>query len=355
MTYNSPDISSLQKSKEDLENKITETQGIGLPSTKDVAKTLWTNLIQPKLLTQRQICKKMLIMSGQFYIPPMSEEHAQLCVYGKLYYKDGKLYDNDKIVPACVAQPGDEDYMPPFDDNHPMIKKVKDMIKKFKDDLIQLGIKLGEFLFLLPVATLNITLALSSLVSSAVILPFGAGLPTALSAVQTMIQTLKQLQSKTAEILPLLAIVDVIALILPKEAQAAIAQLNLIIGLFLGVVTALLTILSLLDKVMLLFKKSKDKSDSQKIKIETKADPPSVKINEQTKLTATATGGNWDFTYQWTDSSGKVVGNSDEITITPKIPAFIITKVTPLTMEYTCKVTDSTNSSAYSIVKITRI
>lgn len=354
MVYNSPDVSSLQKSKDDLQSKITKLQGTGLPSTKDVAQTLWTNLIEPKLLTQRQISKKMLMMAGQTYVPPMSEEDAQLIVYGKIYYKNGKLYDNDKIDPACVSKPGDEDYMPPFDENHPMWKKIKDMIKKFKDDLIQLGIKLGEFLFMLPAAIVNITLSLTSLVSSAVILPFGAGLPTALSAVQTMIQTLKQLQSKTAEILPLLAIVDVISLLLPKEAQAAVAQLNLIIGIFFGIVTTLTTILGLLDNVTSALKKSKDKSDSQKIKIETKADPPSVKVNEQTKLTATVTGGDWNYTYQWIDSAGNVVGTDSEITITPLLPTTKTPLLQSLIMIYTCTVKDGTNSIASSKVKITR-
>ena len=353
--FNSPNIDVLKKSKNDLQEKINTLQGLGLPPTKDISKTLWINLIQPKLLTERQISKKMLMMSGKSYIPPLSEEDAQLIVYGKIYYKNGKLYDNDKLDPACVAKPGDIDYMPPIDENHPMWKKITDMTKKFKDDLIQLGIKLGEFLFLLPQAIANIALSLISLASSAVILPFGAGLPTALSSVQTMIQTLKQLQAKTAEILPLLAIIDVISLILPKEAQAAVAQLNIIVGLFFVVVETLTVILGLLDKVMSAFKKSKSKSDSQLLTIDVKAQPSSVKVGEPTKLLASAMGGDWNYTYQWSDINGNVVGTESEVTITPSLSTFSNPLLPSSSITYTCTIKDGTGTVKVASVKVSRI
>jgi hypothetical protein len=352
--FNSPNVDSLKKSKDDLKDKINSLQGIGLPPTKDVAKTLWTNLIQPKLLTERQISKKMLMMAGKSNIPPMSEEDAQLIVYGKIYYKNGQLYDNDKIDPDCVAKPGDIDYQQPIDENHPMWKKITEIINKFKDDLIQFGIKLGEFLFLLPQAIINITLSLTALASAAVILPFGSGLPTALSSVQTMIQTLKYLQSKTAEILPLLAIIDVISLILPKEAQAAVAQLNIIVGLFFVIVTTLTTILGLLDNVMSVLAKSKNKSDNQPIVIDAKAQPTSIKIGESTKLTASVTGGDWTYTYQWTDNNGNVIGTDNEITITPTLAAFINPKLSSPSITYTCTVKDGKGNVKIANVKVTR-
>jgi len=142
---------------------------------------------------------------------------------------------------------------------------------------------------------------------------------------------------------------------LPKEAQAAVAQLNLIIGIFFGIVTALTTILGLLDNIMSAFKKSKDKSDSQAIILETKADPARIKIGESTKLSASVTGGDWNYTYQWTDSNGNVVGTDKEITITPTLPAYIDPKLPSPTMIFTCTVKDGTNTVQKSDVKITRI
>lgn len=355
--FNSPDVDSIKKTKDDLETKINELQGIGLPGIKDIPKTLWDNLIKPKLLSPRQVTKKFLMMQGQAFDPPLAEEDAQLIVYGKIYYKNGKLYDNDVKDPSCVAKPGDKDYQPPVDKNHPMWKKVEQMIKDLKDGLIQLGIKLGEFLFALPNAIITIAVSLVALVSSAIIFPPGAGIPTALSAVQTMMATIKELQSKTAAILPLLAIVDTIGLLLPKESQAIIAQVNVIFGIIFTIIASLLAIVGLLGKIVSKLGGAKKKMDEQQLKVETKAEPASVKQGESTKLSATATGGGWDFTFEWVDANGSVISNQEEVTVTPNIPTYN-NPLNPITSSttYTCKVKDTTNGTIKeSTVRVSRI
>lgn len=339
---NGPDVSSIQKTKDDLDEKIKSLQEIGLPGVKDVPKTLWKELIEPKLLTPRQVAKKILIIQGQAYPIPITEEDAQLIIYGKIYYKDGKLYDNDKKDPACVAQPGDEDYQPPLDENHPIWKNIKEMVTGLKDKLIQLGIKLGEFLFAIPQAIITIATSLIALVSSAIILPFGAGIPAALTAVMTMLSTIKELQAKTAALLPLIGVVDAIALLLPKEAQAIVAQVNVVYGILLGIITALTEILGLLGKVTGALEKGKKKMDEQKLKLEVKADPSTISNGETTKLSATATGGDWNYTYQWTTGRySSILSKEQEIEVKPT------TSTT-----YDCKVIDGTGTIKTASVNV---
>jgi hypothetical protein len=341
--FNNPvGIDDMKNNKDDLQKKITQLQSIGLPSLKDLGKQIWENMIQPKILSPRQISKKILLMQGQSMNPPLSEEDAQLIVYGKVYYKDGELYDNDNEDPACVSQPTDDDYSPPLDENHPLWEKIKGMFKDIEDGLLQLGIKLGEFILAQPQAIAQIITSLISLASSITIMPFGSGLPTAITAVQTMMATIKTLQQKTAEILPLLGIIDIIGLILPKDAQAVLAQVNIIIGIYLGILTAITAILSLLGGVTDKLQKSKDNMNNQPLKIEPKIENIIVDNQDYIKLSANATGSDWGaqtaFQYEWTDQYLNVItrdpastGDDDGTRTIPK-PASL--------SSYQCKVTD---------------
>lgn len=341
MSFNSPDISSISITKEELEKKIQDLQGKGLPGVKDVPKLLWDNMIEPKLLTQRQIAKKILLIKGQDFNPPLSEEDAQYIVYGKTFYQGGKLVDNDKKFPECVSKKGDADHHEPIDKNHPMWVEIENMFKGLKEKLIQLGIKLGEFILAIPAAIINITTSLVSLVSSAIILPFGAGIPSAISAVQTMLATLKELQAKTAALLPLIGVVDTIALILPKEAQGVIAQINVIYGILLGIITGISAILGLLDKVTSLLGKQKNKMDNQKFKAKAKSNPSQIDKGEEAELSAESTGGDWDFKYEWTDQYGTVISKEANVTVKPTS-----------TTTYYCKITDGQGNIKKSETKI---
>jgi len=353
VNINSPDTTAINTALKDINAKIKSLQEIGLPGIKDAVKAVWTNAIQPKLMTQRQIAKKYLIMQGQSYDPPMAEEDAQRVVYGKLYFKGGKLYDNDLLDPKCIAQPGDEDYHKPMDENHPIWQKIVNMIKDLENSIMQLAIKLGEFTFALPNAIAVIAVSLVALVSSMVILPPGSGVPTAISAVQTMLSTIKELQAKTAVLLPLLAILDTIGLLLPKSAQAVIAQINVIVVMLVTIIAVLNTILGLLGAIVSKVSSSTAAMKAQGLSLTTKADPATVKLGQSSNLTATATGGDWNFTYQWTDPTGTIIGSSSSVTVTPTIPAIVIV-TNPPTATYTCKVTDGTGTSATSTTIVTR-
>lgn len=357
---NPPGLDGMKDKKNELQDKVNQLQQIGLPSVKDLGKQIWDNMIKPKLLTHRQIAKKMLILQGKSMPVPLNEEDAQLIIYGKIYYKDGQLYDNDLEDPSCVSKPTDDDYEPPLDENHPLWQKIVNMLKDIKDGLLQLGIKLGEFIFAQPQAITVIATSLISLVSSLVILPFGSGIPTALTTVQTMINTIKTLQQKTAEILPLLGIIDSIGLILPKEAQSVIAQINIIIGIYMGILTAITAILSLLDSVVNALNSTKNKMESIPLEIEPKAEPSVVALNNTTKLSAGAKGSDWKFTYEWKDINGNIIPkdtNTDDDgtrTVTPIIPIVVTNPPLPSTTKYFVKVTDSKGNIKEGEIVITR-
>ena len=356
---NGPDSSSMLKAKEELKSKITGLQGAGLPGIKDIPKTLFEQTIKPKLLSTRQVAKKMLMMQGQSFNPPFYEEDAQLFIYGKVYYKNGVLFDNDNEDTACISLPDDDDYQPPIDENHPMWQKIVNMVKDLEESLTQLGIKLGEFMVALPAAIVTIAISLVSLVSSAVILPPGSGIPTALTSVQTMIKTIKQLQQKTAELLPLLVVIDTIGLLLPKSAQSVIAHVNVIFGLLLAIITGLTAILGLIGGVSSSVGKSTTKMQSIPLTIAPKADPSSVSQGQSTNLTANASGSDYKFTFEWTDSNGNVIARdpndtSDDDgsrTVTPNITVVKL----PAKTTYTCKVTDGKGTVKTSVITVTRI
>jgi hypothetical protein len=213
MPYNTPDMDTLLKSKDEAIEKITKLQEIGLPGVKDVAKTIWQKIQEQLLLSPRQIAKKMVALAGEKidtgWFPnkgAVTEEDAQLMVYGKIYKKNGKLYDKDYEETAwvyyqgdyddskipCISHPTDRNYLPPLTKDHEMWKKSIKIVKKFKQDLQQIAIHLGEFLIALPNMIATIVISLVSLVSSIIVLPPGAGVPTALTAVQTMLKTLRR-------------------------------------------------------------------------------------------------------------------------------------------------------------------
>jgi hypothetical protein len=350
--FNSPPTQDLKDKKKELKDNVAKLQKIGLPPVSEIGQQLWDNLIKPKLLTERQIEKKIILMQGQSSQIPIDEERAQLIVYGKTYYKDGILFDNDAEDPSCVSQPSDDDYEPPIDENHPLWKKIVGMLDEIKDSLLQLGIKLGEFIVAQPQAIAVMATSIIALVSSVVILPFGSGLPAALTAVQTMMSTIQSLQAKTSEILPLLVIMDYIGLILPKNAQSVISQINVIISIYMGVLAALTVILGILDSIISKLKKAKSDMENIPIKIELKSEPNPIKNKiSGAVLSVEATNGAWEYTYEWTDQNGSIISKDSTLTkdngkrtITPKS-----------TQQYTCKVTDSKGATQEKTFTVTVI
>ena len=104
--------------------------------------------------------------------------------------------------------------------------------------------------------------------------------------------------------------------------------------------------------------------DAIQVKIEVKATPSTIKEKESSTLSVNATGGSWEFSYEWTDFNGSIVERDpnetedDEGTriVTPTIFEVITFRNPTAQATYTCKVKDvNTNVVKTASVVIKRI
>ena len=132
------------------------------PETPDI----WKDLIEPNVMTERQIAKKMLVVSSGMLpavgnipsAPTLDEKTAHLIVYGKLKYKGvGTLSDNelpyDSVKnplgdPTCVYDPENnpEDFKltgvtTPMSGTSMMMLWIKDAKSQVKKSFMQIGLK----------------------------------------------------------------------------------------------------------------------------------------------------------------------------------------------------------------------
>jgi hypothetical protein len=346
--FNSPDTQKANEIAQNLKNQIDLLQQIGLPGVKDIPKLLWKR-IQAMILTDHQIAKKILMISGSAYKPSISEERAQFMVYGKVYYKNGRLFDNDRQDPNCLATPGAKNnreqhfyFAPPLDVNTLIIKDIEAKIKELKEKLLQLGNVLGAFMIALIEAIAVIVVSLIALVSSIIILPFGSGIPTAITAVLTMIRTIKSLQEKSAELMPLLDITDIMSLVLPKAGEVIVSALNVIFQFITTIIGILTSILGLLGKVLEALGLAKKTMDEQTMEVDPSAKDTNLEPGESTKLDAGPSGGGWNYDYQWTDDQGNVISTKKSPTVTPE-------KTTTYTVKLTDKTTGETKTNTVRV------
>ena len=127
---------------------------------------IYGDLIEPNILTERQIAKKMLVISSGMMpavgnipsAPTLDEKTAHLIVYGKLKYRgDGTLSDNelpyDSVKnplgdPTCVYDPENnpEDFKltgvtTPMSAKSMMMMWIKDAKSQVKKSFMQIGLK----------------------------------------------------------------------------------------------------------------------------------------------------------------------------------------------------------------------
>jgi hypothetical protein len=317
-SFNSPDSSQL---KEQVDKAVVGIDKIRVKPTISIDLTKY-------FLTDRQIMKKIIMVKS----PGITEENAQLIVYGKLYYKDDKLYDNDKLDPNCVLQPTDEDYAilgPSLDENSP----IGDEIKKMKEESIQsvkeLGIKLQELIVAQIQCLTEIISAITSIAASIAIMPPGSGLPVAFASLQTMLSSIKRLQSKVGEILPYLKPLEYLTLLLPASASGVI---SLVSGILVVLNTTTLGdtgIAGVLSKLTGAGSALPTELPKQELKIEPKATKPLLirNIDKETTLKAGATGGDWQYTYSWSSDPVGFDSVDSEPTVSPMSTTIYYVKV----------------------------
>lgn len=321
--YLSPPSNSLKDKTKELEKTIND---IRKTPTSEIGKTLWDKVIKPKLLTNRQIIKKLIILQSQSYKVPIEEDRAQLIVYGKIYNRKPELptdtiltlWDNDERDPNCLSKPEDEDYSPPIDENSPMwedIQKKKDELEK---SIQEIGVKLGEMIVAQPTAIMEISSSLISMASSLVIMPPGSGLPVAFSALQTMMNSIRKLQSKTGEVLPYLKPLEYLSLVLPSSAQAIVASVTAIVTLYITSLSLIGKIVEALNSLINKLGPSATTQPTQELTIQPEASASQILKGDSVTLKANAKGGSWNFKYTWTEYINQsITGNEIPANKTP--------------------------------------
>lgn len=297
--------------------------------------------ISDYIMTDYQIAKKMIQMTGE-----IDEEDAHLIAYGKLmligegnYNKNiSEIYvDNEIIYPDCV------DKKIGIPDGSPQIQHIKDTIKKVLDGIAQLAIKIADLGKEIISCMFQIIQSIIALAASAVLMPFGSGLPVGLAAIKTMTSSIKNLQAKVTDFIPILQPLEYIELVAPQAAlivEPAIAGLS---GIFSAIDSLTSFIPSGTPEIPFtpdaINDPTKFTPDLKPMTVDAEftktieSNSPSGNRLDVT-LKATVAEGSWNYTYQWTGPSGF---NSQQKEV--KLEGFSLPGI------YTIKVTDKMTST----------
>lgn len=214
-----------------------------------VLKIDWTTTF----LTPRQTAKKIMMFGAPIItdgigqtIPP-DEKSIHMVVYGK-YLLDGNgvLVDNEIKFPDCV----DKDRGMSI--THPMFtEKIKNMMKDLKKSIRILNIKKIALKEAFVLAGKQIIAGVAAAISALTLLPFGAGLPTAIPALQSIVTAITTLMTSIMEILPILGPLVNIPLVIASGALTGIfAMVNGALILLIGILDLIATLKQLIGPIV---------------------------------------------------------------------------------------------------------
>lgn len=301
--------------------------------------------IREHFMTDRQVMKKVMMSGGNMSGIPdpsatdiqMSEEDAHSLVYGKLMYDDnGKLVDNEEKNPECV------DKKTKVKDSHPLkmwIKNKKLDVAIAFDSLKSKSAEIGEASTQLSIETVA---AFITIGSSAAILPFGAGVPTAFSALQGIFSALQAFQTKVIQVLPILEPLTYVAILIPLDViGTVIGMINGLLAIVSGALAAVAGLLAPIAQLKSIIGTEPPKQQMKLEKIE--ANPETIGPGQSTKLSIFVTNGSWDYNYTWSHN-GTVISNEKEVQVQPLT-----------TTTYTCTAVDKDGSGALVSGQVTVI
>lgn len=283
----------------------------------------------------RIIIKYIIISSSPDKI---SEEDAHFLSYG---HKD----TNSLEVNKEFAIP----------DEHPKMIWIRDKKKEVNLALKQIGGKIIDLTSAITILNIQIGSAVATIGSSAVILPFGSGLPTAFSALMSIFASLENFLTKVNEIVPLILVLNVLPSLLPKTPNGPSPE-----TIIIPIITSLRTINTLLNTLILTTagitalkriipippgSKDLDGNDTPFKEIEVKFEQK-VLPNRFIEIEAIPSNGSWKYVkYNWLSSDKDEIINTNEKTIKIKMKSKGDTK-------YTCIVTDDKNNTGRNSIII---
>jgi len=143
---------------------------------------------------------------------------------------DDYYMSDDDVIKQLVKQKSQADddtaqlILTDMSDDHPLKLDIKKKKKNLKIAVKSLQIKLQDFIVACTQEAIEIAASVTTLTSSATILPPGSGLPVAFSAVQSLMSSLNSLKAKVMEILPLLEPLDDISTLVSTDKINSVAS-----------------------------------------------------------------------------------------------------------------------------------
>ncbi len=219
--------------------------------------------------------------------------------------------------------------------NYPKNHPSKTMIKEKKEEVLdaskQLGIKGAELLASSIQLNIELVASFITIGSSAAILPFGAGLPTAFSAVQGIFSSLQAYQTKVTQILPILTPLKDIPMLITNSGKkstinntvtAALKPVNVALGAVSGIISTLGSLSSSIPKIPGIGDEPPESIGGDIWGSKTKLTQEQIHSgDEHVWITVNATGGRWNYIYWWTSDNDPdmVSKNAKAITVKPRV------------------------------------
>jgi len=207
--------------------------------------------------------------------------------------------------------------------NHPTRTFIKDKKKEVKTAAKELGFKGKELTDGITQLTIETIASFVTIGSSAVIMPPGAGVPTAFSAVQGLFASLKAFQTKLNQLQPVLEPLKYVEMLVP-EGSSIISSINTALGAVNGIVSGVAGVTAPISTVQsLLGSTSVPGVNAPPGPIDS---PVLVWGNNNNQAVAAGTavwigsnpkGGDWKYKYWWTaDNPNDPIINSNAKAVT---------------------------------------
>lgn len=269
----------------------------------------------------------------------MTPEAAHFIVYGK-FKRDanGRLIDNEIEDPDCVFT---KLAMP---DTHPTLGDIDKMVSDLIKALRLMGIRQAELIQDIAQFMISLPATITAIASAVVILPPGAGIPTAFSAFQAFMQNLMNLASRLGDFAQDLQFLNFLPLVIQAEKiDSIIGIVNIQINAIYALLCAIDVLLNIIPSVP--SPPGLGNTPGEPITLEIKAEPDKLPIGlrQDVVLKATATKGSWEYNFQWTDPSG-VISTDKETRI--KDGPYVTTT-------YTCIAVDKKDKSNRATASVT--
>lgn len=244
--------------------------------------------------------------------------------------KESYLSEDDALAKMIIAQsssiPEDrisEDeakkIVKSYPKNHPAKTFIKEKQKEINHSVEQISIKGVEIAKGGVQLSTETIAAFITIGSSAAIMPLGAGLPTAFSAVQGLFASLKAFQTKINQIQPLLEPLKYVAMLVP-EGSEAISMINISLNTLNTAISASSLVISPITQVQSMLSGAKipgvggpeNPTPAESIDIPVLMwgnNGAEVEPGTDVWITSNAKGGTWLYKYWWTSDNDPAVIN----------------------------------------------